>query len=171
MDDPTSLQTNGAPDKEAGVQHDDKLELRVWLRLLTCATMIEREVRGRLRRDFEITLPRFDVLAQLDRAADGLTMGELSGRLMVSNGNITGLIDRLVAEGLVTRAAKPGDRRSVHVRLTDKGKQAFDAMTPAHEAWIDEMLAGLSRREMADLYELLARLKSSAAPAEMETGD
>lgn len=148
-------------DFETALTNDDRLELRVWLRLLTCTNMIDGHVRSRLRRDFGTTLPRFDLMAQLDRAPDGLTMGELSRRLMVSNGNVTGLIDRLVGEGLVLRRRAPGDRRSQIVRLTDEGKRAFDRMTPAHQAWVEELLAGLGRREMADLYEGLGAMKAS----------
>jgi DNA-binding MarR family transcriptional regulator len=157
-----------ATDRESALARDDKLELRVWLRLLTCSNLIEGRVRAGLREDFSITLPRFDLLAQLDRAADGLTMGELSDRLMVSNGNITGLVERLVGEGLIARAPSPGDRRRSRVKLTLAGKRAFDAMTPTHERWIDDLFAGLSRTEMADLLGLLAKLKRSiqaGAPA------
>lgn len=148
-------------DFETRVSGDDRLELRVWLRLLTCASLIEREVRQRLREAFGITLPRFDLLAQLDRAPDGLTMGALSRRLMVTNGNVTGLIDRLVEEGLVERRTAEQDRRVQQVRLTAAGKRAFDAMTPDHERWITGMMGRLSRAEMAELYTLLARLKAS----------
>ncbi len=152
-------------DFETSLSGDDGLDLRVWLRLLTCSTLIERQVRQRLREQFDITLPRFDLLAQLDRAPDGLTMGTLSRRLMVSNGNVTGLIDRLVAEGLVERQPAPGDRRAQFVRMTQHGKRAFDQMTPAHAAWIDEMFGGLSRSDKTALYQLLGRLKLSLASA------
>lgn len=150
-----------ATDRESALDRDDKLELRVWLRLLTCSNLIEARVRAGLREDFAITLPRFDLLAQLDRAPDGLTMGELSERLMVSNGNITGLVERLVGEGMIVRAPSPSDRRRSRVKLTVAGKRAFDAMTPTHERWIDDLLAGLSRAEMAELLALLAKLKRS----------
>jgi len=153
---------DAATDRESALLSDDKLELRLWLRLLTCSNLIEGEVRARLREAFATTLPRFDLLAQLDRAADGLTMGELSSRLMVSNGNVTGLTDALVREGLVSRLPDPGDRRSLRIRLTPEGKRAFDAMTPTHEQWIDQMMAGLTRAEMAHLLELLGKLKQSA---------
>lgn len=153
-------------DRESALDRDDKLELRVWLRLLTCANLIESRVRAGLRESFSITLPRFDLLAQLDRAPDGLTMGELSDHLMVSNGNITGLVDRLVSEGLIARAPSPDDRRRSRVKLTQAGKRAFDAMTPVHERWIDELLAGLSRTEMAELLALLAKLKQSVQAAD-----
>jgi DNA-binding MarR family transcriptional regulator len=158
MDDAPHLPTT---DRESALARDDKLELRVWLRLLTCANLIESRVRAGLREDFAITLPRFDLLAQLDRAPDGLTMGELSDRLMVSNGNITGLVERLVGEGLIARAPSPGDRRRSRVKITTSGKRTFDAMTPTHERWIDELFAGLSRAEMAELLALLAKLKRS----------
>ncbi|MCW5751272.1 MAG: MarR family transcriptional regulator [Alphaproteobacteria bacterium] len=153
-------------DLETATENDDKLELKLWLRLLACATLIEGEIRGRLREHFEITLPRFDLLAQLDRAGDGLTMGELSNRLMVSNGNVTGLADRLESEGLIVRTPSSTDRRSQFIRLTTAGKRAFDQMTPAHERWIDEIFSGLERKEMAMLFALLGRLKRSARLAE-----
>ena len=148
-------------DRESSVVGDDKLELRLWLRLLTCSHLIESEVRQRLRERFATTLPRFDLLAQLDRAPEGLTMGELSSRLMVSNGNVTGLADALAREGLVSRVPEPEDRRSLRLRLTAAGKRSFDAMTPVHEQWIDTMMQGLSRAEMAHLIELLGKLKQS----------
>ncbi len=162
------------PDCESAVRRDDRLELRVWLRLLTCANLIENRVRQRLRKTFEMTLPRFDLLAQLERAPDGLTMGELSRRLMVTNGNVTGLIDRMAGEELVERTAAPGDRRVQLVRLTAAGRRAFDAMTLEHGSWIVAMMGDLGRKEMAQLYSLLAKLKGSvedagrrdAAPAE-----
>ncbi|MGO8914714.1 MAG: MarR family winged helix-turn-helix transcriptional regulator [Stellaceae bacterium] len=154
-----------APDRESALLSDDKLELKLWLRLLTCSSLIEGEVRARLRETFATTLPRFDLLAQLDRAPDGLTMGELSSRLMVSNGNVTGLTEALVREGLVSRVPEPEDRRSLRIRLTAPGKHAFDAMTPTHEQWIDQMMAGLTRTEMAHLLELLGKLKHSARRA------
>jgi DNA-binding MarR family transcriptional regulator len=153
------------PDRESALLSDDKLELKLWLRLLTCSSLIEAEVRARLRETFATSLPRFDLLAQLDRAPVGLTMGELSSRLMVSNGNVTGLTDALVREGLVSREPEPEDRRSLRIRLTETGKRSFDAMTPTHEQWIDRMMAGLSRAEMAHLLELLGKLKQSVRSA------
>lgn len=153
-------------DRESVLARHDRLELRLWLRLLTCATMVERRLGARLRGGFATTLARFDLLAQLDRQPDGLAMGELSERMMVSNGNVTGLVDRLAAEGLVGRTATPGDRRSVRVALTPAGKRAFDAMTPEHARWIDAMLAGLDRDEKAALHRLLGRLKESVRAAD-----
>lgn len=153
-------------DYESAVRHDDRLELRVWLRLLTCANMIERRVRRHLRESFEITLPRFDLMAQLDRAPKGLTMGALSRRLMVTNGNVTGLIDRMEAEGLVERTAASSDRRVQMVRLTPTGKKAFDAMTPAHKEWIAALMGELDHGEMAELLTLLAKLKRSVEHVE-----
>lgn len=152
---------SAAGDRETAMTKDDRLDLRAWFRLLTCATMIERGVRQGLREDCGITLPRFDLLSQLDRAGDGLTMGELSRRLMVTNGNVTGLIDRLVTEGLVDRQPAPNDRRAQVVRLTPAGKQAFDAMIPMHQAYIAERFQGLPRAELAELHRLLGKLKAS----------
>jgi DNA-binding MarR family transcriptional regulator len=156
-------------DRETSLTKDDRLDLRVWFRLLTCATHIERSVRQGLREEFGITLPRFDLLAQLDRAGEGLTMGELSRRLMVTNGNVTGLIDRLVAEDLVTRQPAPHDRRAQMVRLTPAGKQAFDAMIPKHQDFIAERFRNISRAELAELHRLLGKLKSSFETRESQT--
>ena len=158
-------------DYESALTNDDRLDLRIWLRLLTCTNLIERRVRQNLRRSFGFTLPRFDLLAQLDRAEGGLTMGALSARLMVSNGNVTGLIDRLVAEGLVERKTAPEDRRAQRVRLTVAGKTAFDAMTPEHMRWVHEMLDGLAREDMKALYALLGKLKHSLAREEANGAD
>jgi len=151
-----------AADRESAVGQADQIELRLWLRLLTCASLIERDVRARLAREFATTLPRFDVLAQLDRAPAGLTMGELSGRLMVSNGNVTPLVGRLARDGLVAREPNPDDRRRSRVRLTPAGKRAFDAMTPAHARWIEAAMRGMARADKAKLLALLGRLKLSA---------
>jgi DNA-binding MarR family transcriptional regulator len=153
------------PDRETATHRDDKLELKVWLRLLTCTNLIEGQVRTRLRESFDTTLPRFDLLAQLERAPDGLTMGELSSHLMVTGANVTGLVDGLEGEGFVARAAHPRDRRSQVIRLTAKGRRFFNKMIPVHERWIDTMLAGLSRADMAELLRLLGVLKSSVQNA------
>jgi DNA-binding MarR family transcriptional regulator len=139
--------------------------LRNWLRLLDCSTLVEREVRRRLRDEFDTTLPRFDLLAQLDLAREervpGLTMSELSRRLMVTNGNLTSLVERLAQERLVSRATAPSDKRMSIIRLTPAGKRALDAMTPAHREWVTEMFGGLSVGERDDLYALLGKLRTS----------
>jgi DNA-binding MarR family transcriptional regulator len=150
------------PDRESAVLHHDKLELKLWLRLLTCTNLIETNVRNLLRENFDTTISRFDLMAQLDRAPDGLTMGELSSRLMVSGGNVTGLVEGLRREGIVARKAHPDDRRSQIIRLTVKGRRLFDAMTPVHEQWIDRLLGGMNRAEMEGLFALLGKLKQSA---------
>jgi DNA-binding MarR family transcriptional regulator len=137
--------------------------LRLWLQLLTCTTLIERHVRERLRERFDITLPRFDMMAQLDREPKGLKMSELSRRLMVTGGNVTGLTDQLVAEGLVMRRGIPGDRRAYNIRLTPKGKRQFDAMAVEHEAWIVELLAEVPAATREALHESLAQLKIALA--------
>jgi DNA-binding MarR family transcriptional regulator len=139
--------------------------LGVWLGLHSCASLIEGQVRGRLRREFAMTLPRFELLAELDAASDepggGLTMSQLSRRLMVTNGNVTGLAERLVREGLVRRTGSPTDGRMHVLRITPAGRRALAAMAPAHRAWIARMLSGLTREERARLSSLVAKLKRS----------
>ena len=144
---------------------DGRDQLRLWLRLLRCTSLIEHQVRTRLRENFATTLPRFDVLAQLDMAStesrDGLTMSELSRRLMVSNGNVTGLTARLVRERLISRRTSVRDRRTQRVRLTAAGKRALDAMTPDHRDWIRDLFAGLSAPEVRELHRLIGKLRDS----------
>jgi DNA-binding MarR family transcriptional regulator len=157
-----------ALDAETKVQEspgDHKDELRLWLRLLASTGLIEREVRRRLREQFEVTLPRFDLMAQLDRSAEGMTLGELSRRMMVTNGNVTGLVERLTEEGIVSRRRAANDRRAHLVRLTEKGRRQFRKMAKAHERWIAGLFAGLSKREVNDLLALLGRAKASARNA------
>ena len=134
--------------------------LRLWLRLLTCTQLVEKQVRGALRAQFDTTLPRFDLMAQLERTPDGLRMNELSRRMMVTGGNVTGITDQLVTEGLVERIDVEGDRRAWRVRLTPKGRHAFDDMARAHEAWIVEAFAGLNAPEITQLHQLLGKVKT-----------
>ena len=152
--------TLGLTDRETISRADDHRALRIWLRLLTCTQLVEREVRSRLRERFNTTLPRFDLMAQLERVPGGLKMGELSKRMMVTGGNVTGITDGLAKEGLVERVADPGDRRATLVRLTRAGRRAFAAMAAEHERWIVESFEELSGREMATMAALLARLKT-----------
>lgn len=144
---------------------DHKAELRLWLRLLTCTTMVEQMVRTRLRERFDVTLPRFDLMAQLYRAGDGMTLGDLSRRMMVSNGNVTGLVERLVADGQVERTTHPRDRRAAVVRLTPAGRDAFAAMAAEHEGWVADAFAGLQPGDHAALMGALGRLKASVREA------
>jgi len=154
-----------AETKAAERPHDHHDELRLWLRLLTCTTLIEGEVRRRLRQEFDVTLPRFDLMAQLDKNPGGMTLGELSSRMMVSNGNVTGLVERLVADGLIARKPAPNDRRAQIVRLTPAGRRVFRAMARAHEGWILRIFAELKPSEISSLMALLAKAKRSAACA------
>jgi DNA-binding MarR family transcriptional regulator len=151
--------TSGGADLETRATDEHHLALKLWLRLLACTTRLESEVRMRLRAEFDTTLPRFDLMAQLERAPAGLTMSELSRRLMVTGGNVTGITDMLEAEGLVARVDHPTDRRAYTVKLTTAGRRLFARMAAAHERWIVHLLAGLDAGEQEQVYRLLARLK------------
>ena len=150
-----------ALDHESRVDDDDHRALKLWLRLLTCSNLVENRVRTRLRGTFDCTLPRFDLVAQLDRHPDGLKMGELSQRLMVTGGNITGITDQLEADGWVERTGVENDRRAWRVRLTPRGKKAFRQMAAVHEQWIAELFAEWSDREQEQLFKLLGKLKGA----------
>ena len=146
-------------DPESRVHDAHHDALRLWLRLFTCTQLIERVIRARLRRDFNTTLPRFDLMAQLQRNPGGLKMGELSKRLLVTGANVTGITDQLVGEGLVKREPIEGDRRAFSVRLTPKGKRVFDTMAAAHERWVIELMAGMNDSKRNALYSLLGQFK------------
>ena len=146
-------------DMEARGHSEHPEALRLWLRLLTCTQLIEKEVRTQLRTQFDTTLPRFDLMAQLERSPEGLKMNELSRRMMVTGGNVTGITDQLVGEGLVERVDVEGDRRAYYVRLTAAGRSAFDDMAREHEAWIVAAFEALSPREVASLHRLLGKVK------------
>ena len=146
-------------DLETRVVADDHQALKLWLRLLSCTTRVETQVRNRLRTEFATTLPRFDLLAQLERYPDGLSMRELSQRLMVTGGNVTGITDQLEAEGLVQRETHPSDRRSFTVRLTPAGRRAFRKMAQTHEQWVVELFGGLSLDEKSRTHQRLGKLK------------
>jgi DNA-binding MarR family transcriptional regulator len=149
-------------DRETIARADDHRALRIWLRLLTCTQLIERQVRSRLRGQFSTTLPRFDLLAQLERHAEGLKMNQLSRLLMVTGGNVTAIVDQLEKEGLVERLDEPADRRAFRIRLTRAGERSFAEMARAHEAWVVELLAGMTRRDQDELLKLLAKVKQHA---------
>jgi DNA-binding MarR family transcriptional regulator len=156
-----------APMDDSGAQldlasrltQDHHQSLKLWLRMLSCTVRIENEIRGRLRATFDITLPRFDLMAQLERHPDGLRMGELSRRMMVTGGNVTGITDQLEKERLVQRVPDPQDRRAFAVKLTDAGRRAFADMAAVHEAWIEELLKDIPGEDKAAMIELLARMK------------
>jgi DNA-binding MarR family transcriptional regulator len=152
-------------DRESIARSEDHHALRIWLRLLTCTQMIEHVVRARLRERFGTTLPRFDLMAQLERHPEGLKMNEISRLLMVTGGNVTAIVDQLEKEGLVERFDEPADRRAFRIHLTRAGERSFGEMAREHEDWVVGLLAGLSRKEQDDLLKLLARVKQHALEA------
>ena len=156
-------------DIEARAHSEHPEALRLWLRLLTCTQLVEKQVRTRLREGFDTTLPRFDLMAQLERSAEGLKMNELSRRMMVTGGNVTGITDQLVTEGLVERIEVEGDRRAYRVRLTPRGRKQFHEMARQHEDWIVAAFSGLSDKEIATLHRLLGKVKDQATQPPQET--
>jgi DNA-binding MarR family transcriptional regulator len=156
----TAVRKRARLDHETRVGKSDHEALRLWLRMLTCTNLIESEIRAGLRASFECTLPRFDLMAQLERHPEGLKMGELSRRLMVTGGNITGITDQLVKEGLVTRDNLPNDRRAFLIKLTAAGRKSFQRMAQEHEQWIIRLFSRLSDRERRQLQSLLGSLKT-----------
>ena len=139
---------------------DSKVRLRLWIRLLRATRIVEAQTRERLKSQFNVTLPRFDVMAALYRKPEGMLMSEISRFLLVSNGNVTGIVDRLVAEGFVVRAQRNRDRRTSFVRLTAKGRAAFAEMSAAHEGWIDTLLGAVTVREAEQLSANLKTFRS-----------
>jgi len=149
-----------ATDAETRIVSDDHAAIRLWLRMLATNRLIETRMRRLLHERFAITLPRFDLMAQLERVPGGLKMGELSKRMMVTGGNVTGITDMLEQEGLVERVDDPDDRRAWRVKLTPAGRRAFVTMAREHERWIVEAFDALGAREMSAMVGFLGRLKT-----------
>ncbi len=146
-------------DMESRLREDDHHSIRLWLRLLTCSSMIEKQLRDLLREDFGTTLPRFDFMAQLHRQPDGLMMGELSELMMVSGGNVSAIATQLIKEKLIVKKNLPTDRRAFVVKLTAKGRRTFEEMAKHHEAWIVGLFGELDITEIDELTQRLGKLK------------
>lgn len=155
---------------EAGTSSDDHQSIRLWLRLLSCSTDIETEIRKRLRVQFGMTLARFDYLAQLYRHPEGLRMNMLSRNLMVTGGNVTGLTDELEKAGFVARTSQQEDRRSIVVGLTPKGRRAFEKIARVHEGWVIELMGGIGDANKLQLHELLGQLRVKIS-SQLSTGN
>jgi DNA-binding MarR family transcriptional regulator len=158
-----TLEHNHQLGHEARAKSGDHAALKLWLRMLSCVTEIEAEIRRRLRERFGITLARFDYLAQLHRHKEGLKMRDLSRYLMVTGGNVTALTDELETDGLVARESSPTDRRAWIVRLTPEGRRGFEAMAREHEQWILELFAALDARALQQLHQHLGALRAHLA--------
>ncbi len=146
--------------KGSAAEHS-KESLRTWLRLLSCETVIEQQLRTLLRQNFSVTLPQFDVLSELERAGEPLTMSQLSKELMVSNGNVTGVIDRLEKVDFVKRVRAERDRRIQYIELTTTGRKEFGQMAIEHERWLADLMSDLSMTDMGQLQHLLLKTRQS----------
>ena len=151
---------NAAVELDSRLTDETHESLRLWLRLLTCSHLIENQVRKALGKQFETTLPRFDLMAQLERFPQGLQMGELSRRMLVTGGNVTGIVDQLECAGLIVRTEDPADRRVYLVKLTKEGRRLFAQMAVEHESWIVNLFSGIPKRERRVLSESLSRLRA-----------
>jgi DNA-binding MarR family transcriptional regulator len=138
---------------------DAPLDLKLWLRMLSCTVRVENSIRSRLRTTFGITLPRFDLMAQLERHPEGLRMGELSKRMMVTGGNITGIADQLEREELVVRVPDPLDGRAYMLKLTPRGRTVFVEMAAVHQAWMADLFRDISPGDKSDMIALLDTMK------------
>ena len=156
-------------DLEARAHAEHPEALRLWLRLLTCTQLIEKEVRNGLRAQFTTTLPRFDLMSQLERSPEGLKMNELSRRMMVTGGNVTGITDQLEKESLVVRTKVESDRRSSLIKLTPQGKKTFARMARAHESWVKSMFGDLPESTRNALFQALGELKLQVVATRSES--
>lgn len=152
-------------DHETRLHEDDHHSIKLWLRLLTCSSLIESSIRNSLREEFGTTLPRFDFMSQLQRVPEGMTMGELSERMMVSGGNVSGIATQLVKEGLISRQSLPSDRRTFMVKLTDSGLNVFNEMAIRHEEWVISLLGDIDQEDVHQLFQLLGKVKKTVSKA------
>lgn len=159
---PSARGEAAAVDRESASRQEDKLELKVWLRFLSVFKIVESKLRTRLRSNFDISIPRFDVLAILHAHDGPMTMGELSSGLMVTTGNVTGIIDTLTGEGLVSKSTNPADRRSQMIEITPAGRKLFGRIAPALARWFEEAMSDMTTAEVKELQKLLGKFKISA---------
>lgn len=148
-------------DFETRVVDDHHQALKLWLRLLACTTRVENQIRSRLRAEFDTTLPRFDLLAQVARPPLGPSLSELSRKLLVTKGNITDIVARLEAVELIERRRDDADGRIQYVFLTPEGRKLLDDILPVHDKWIKDLMQELSRQELETLYDALGVLKAA----------
>ncbi len=149
--------------EKLGAHLHGPMSVRLWLRMLSCTMVVEKRLRRRFIEQFDTTLPRFDVLAALDRQDAGISMGELSQLLLVSNGNVTAIVRQLQSDGLVDVDAAKHDRRSLIVTMTARGRASFADMAAAHHLWLGRMFGGVPEDVLEQLFALLAKVKSSIA--------
>ncbi len=133
-------------------------EVSLWVRLLESHNLMLAEIRRRL--SDAATMPRFDLLANLE-GEDGQTLAALSRRMLVTAGNLTGLVDRAERDGVVQRRADPRDRRLSRVFLTPKGRALITGLLPHHAEQVGELLSGLDAGERRELRRLLGKLRDS----------
>lgn len=157
------LEISSTDNGAAKADGDHRAEIRLWLRLLACTTLIGADLRRRFREEFDTTIPRFEILAQLDRQPGGLVLGDLSKRLMVSPANLTPIVERLKKDGLVTRTASRLDRRIQIVCLTLDGKKKFRRMAKRHGAWLAALFDDCPVGDVDQLNALLGQLKAQLA--------
>ena len=140
-----------------------KARLRLWLKILKTSKVVEAELREKMRKEFATTLPRFDVMAALSRTEDGLRMSQISGVLKVSNGNITGIVERLVNEKLAVRTPFKGDRRALVIKLTAKGRRTFEMQAAEHEIWVANIFEQVDKAEAESLISALESITNKEA--------
>lgn len=157
----TATKTDLAPAGGEG-----QLQGRLWLRLLACTNVVLGRLRRGLRDEFGMTLPAFDLMVQSQRSPNGPTMSELSRRLMVTKGNVSALVERLKAKGLVECRSNPSDGRVQHVHLTEAGQALLAPMLPVAQAWLVELMAGMDDAALTELHELLGRFKATVVANE-----
>lgn len=148
-------------DTETRSRPEGSLETAVWLRLLGCTSMIHRYIRRNLKETFKLTMPRFDLLAQVARPPIGPSLGELSRRLLVTKGNITDIVARLEAVDLIERRRDDTDGRVQYVFLTESGRKLYDSIVPEHSHWLGELMQEVSEKDLATLFEALGILKAA----------
>lgn len=137
--------------------------LRLWLQLITLTTVVEKKIRRNLKMEFETTLPRFDIMATLERSSKKMTMGELTKKLLVSKGNVTGVVASLVKQGLLKRERDEGDKRTHYLSLTARGRREFAKQAKAHQSWINDYFSGLEKGQLSAMVDQLSKLKETTS--------
>ncbi|GKQ49696.1 MarR family winged helix-turn-helix transcriptional regulator [Bradyrhizobium sp. Ce-3] len=146
--------------KESAAPLFGQIETRLWLQLLSLHGELFASLNSMLSSEFGLSLAKFDVLAQLDRYRDGLALGQLSQNLKVSGGNVSGLVQRLLADDLISKQMSSEDRRSFIVRLTPKGEALFRKAADVHKRQLSERLENIPAQELETALSVLRSLSS-----------
>ena len=130
-----------------------------WIALVRTHARLWDQVEAQMRQDSGLTMPRYDVLMQLDMAGGRLGLTELASTVVLSPSGLSKLLDRMEASELLRREADPRDARSTFARITPRGRSLVKKARQSHHAWLQRAFGdALDDRDVADLSRIMGRI-------------